>query len=185
MANTTYTPGEAAESLGITAQSVRRYCGRFFAHLSPGASPAKGVARVLTISDLYKLRQVNEWTAQGKTYEEIDGLLDTLIVPDDAALAPTEPNIQETLPAMIPEGLAILQRVDQSLQAVATQTTQLSALTTITDRHTQEITRLTDELKNIKANRDRRTVFAVTALPWLVVAIIGLVLAVLLLVFMR
>lgn len=183
MANNTYTPGEASESLGITAQSVRRYCGRFFAHLSPGASPPKGVARVLTASDLYKLRQVNEWTKQGKTYEEIDILLDTLVTPDDTALAQTTPPSQA--PAQITEGLAILQRVDESLQALAGQNTQLSTLTTVTDRHTQEITRLTDELKNIKANRDQRTVFAVTALPWLVVAIIGLVLAVLLLVFMR
>lgn len=42
MPDRSYPPGEVANMLGIIAQSVRRYCNRFFTHLDPGASPHKG-----------------------------------------------------------------------------------------------------------------------------------------------
>jgi DNA-binding transcriptional MerR regulator len=154
MPNRGYPPGEVANRMGITAQSVRRYCNRFFSKLSAGASPAKGQPRLLTDKDVYKLRQINEWTSQGKTYEEIDELLDTLIVPDDLPAALPPASIEHPAPVQVADGLAILQSLQGTLQAIAGQNEQIAKLTGLTERHTEELTQLTDEIKSQRLRID-------------------------------
>jgi DNA-binding transcriptional MerR regulator len=180
-----YTPKQVADLLGVTAMSVRRYADRFgVSFLTAGASPPKGQPRTFTDADVYKLRLIHQWTSEGKSYDECEELLRTLPPLDDAPLVQV-PAGADAQPVEIPEGLAILQRVGDALGMVAAQDERIGSLTTITDRHTQEIARVTAELTALKERRDRRTAFAVAALPWLVLAVLGLVVVVLLLVFMR
>lgn len=65
-----YTPTTAARVIGIAPNTVRAWCSRYSAHLSPSANPTSGEARVLTPSDV-------------ATLQAIKRLLDADVLPDE------------------------------------------------------------------------------------------------------
>lgn len=141
MPTKTHTPGQAAQALGVTAQSIRRYCSRFFAHLDPEAAPAKGRPRLLSDADLYKLRQINEWTRAGKTYEEIDALLDGLTVPEATI-------IHQEAPTTGLEALAA------ALLAQSGRDDKINALAARVERQGEELAHLITEVESKRARID-------------------------------
>jgi hypothetical protein len=90
----------------------------------------------------------------GKTYEEIDELLDTLIVPDDMPAALPAIPIEHPAPVQVADGLAILQSLQGTLQTIAGQNEQIAKLTALTERHTEELTQLTDHVRSQRLRFD-------------------------------
>jgi DNA-binding transcriptional MerR regulator len=171
-----YTPKKAADTIGITSQSIRRYCDRFSRFLSPGACPGPDRARLLTAEDVYILQQVYRLTTTGLTYDEIEEELANLPMPEIVEIEPTG----ETLPA-VPEGLAVLQQMTDTLQGVqealhtlarsqADTSALHSRLDALTDSQAQQTSqqaeqqaRIAQELKQIRRNQEQLS--RVTARP--------------------
>lgn len=79
----TYTPKKAGEEIGASPDTIRRYCQLYRRHLSEGATPSPGKARVLTAVDVHLLRLAKQATEAGSTVEEVDQLLETVALPED------------------------------------------------------------------------------------------------------
>lgn len=112
----TFTPKKAAEEIGCSADTVRRYTSLFSRHLSEGARPGKGATRVLTSTDVYLLRIAKHQTEAGATVEEIDKMLETVAIP--AEVVEPEEGERSNLPAVVgdlPEGVALLRQMASTL----------------------------------------------------------------------
>jgi DNA-binding transcriptional MerR regulator len=117
----TFTPKKAGEEIGASADTIRRYCQLYRRHLSEGATPSPGKARVLTAIDVYLLKLAKQATEAGSTVEEVDTLLASVALPED--LVAGEEAVAgegETLPATIGEtvsdsALALLRQLATTL----------------------------------------------------------------------
>jgi DNA-binding transcriptional MerR regulator len=121
---------EAAETVGVTIHSLRRWCEWHGAYLSPGANPAAGQARRLTGVDIEVLRHVkalrsaglqtiaiNEQLA-GLTFAEIDtedhGTSDS----GEIAPAAAQAGLQQTQGSIVaPEYFMAIERRFEALEA--------------------------------------------------------------------
>lgn len=113
----TFTPKKAAEAIGCSADTVRRYCALYGRHLSEGARPEAGATRVLTATDVYLLRLAKSQTEAGSSIEEIDRLLDTVALPPEVEVEPEEGE-RSNLPALasdVPEAVALLRQMASTL----------------------------------------------------------------------
>lgn len=79
----TYTPKAAAQEIGASADTIRRYCQLYRRHLSEGATPAPGRPRVLNAVDVYLLKLAKQATEAGAAADEVDRLLSTVALPED------------------------------------------------------------------------------------------------------
>lgn len=116
----TYTPKKAGEALGVSADTIRRYCQLYRRHLSPGATPEAGRARVLNDVDLFVLRTAKQLTEAGSSIEEIDDILATVAIPE-GIVAEDDDQVIETLPATVEGGvsesaLALLRQMSATLE---------------------------------------------------------------------
>lgn len=114
----TYTPKKAGETLGVSADTIRRYCQLYRRHLSPGATPESGRSRVLTDVDLYVLRVARQATEAGSSIEEVDDLLASVAIPEDVV---GDDQVVETLPAPVESGvsesaIALLRQMSATLE---------------------------------------------------------------------
>lgn len=140
----TMTPKEAADIIGVTAQSVRRYTQRFSRFLSPGASPEPGHPRTLTPEDVYILQFVADQTRDGQDYDTVEEMLETLPLPETVELP-----AQETVP-QVPEGLAVLSRLGDTLDRVEGSLTALSGQVTETNTLHHRLDQLQAENREIQ-----------------------------------
>lgn len=109
----TYTPKKAGDVIGCSADTIRRYCSLYGHHLSDGATPRPGQARILTEEDLHLLGIAKRETEFGRTIEEIDELLATVALPESLAIIDDEA-IVETSPE-VPEAVALLRQMATTL----------------------------------------------------------------------
>ena len=117
----TFTPKKAAEEIGCSADTIRRYCTLYRRHLSEGATPTSGKSRLLTAVDIYLLRLAKQATEGGSTVEEVDQLLATVALPEDLVAGEEETSEGETLPAVMTDhvsesALALLRQMAATLE---------------------------------------------------------------------
>jgi len=75
-------PKELADRLGVTSNTVRRWCDDFHPFLTPTASPPKGKARVLSDLDVRILHYIGQARDLGHTIESITARLDSMQAAD-------------------------------------------------------------------------------------------------------
>ena len=117
----TYTPKKAGEEIGASADTIRRYCQLYRRHLSPGAAPEAGRARVLTAVDVYLLKVAKKATEAGSTVEEVDDILATIAIPEEIVTDDEDNQVVETLPATVESAvsesaLALLRQMSATLE---------------------------------------------------------------------
>lgn len=127
---TFHAPGQVAKQLGVSTQTVRRYCTQLWKHLSEGASPQKGQARTLTDKDVLVLKQAHTWLDSGHTYEEVKQMLDGIDV--ETAVTP----IEDVTPDIT---------IETALLVVADSLDKLTESQQTLGLHGQHIERLTQE----------------------------------------
>lgn len=119
----TYTPKKAGEVLGVSADTIRRYCQLYRRHLSPGATPEAGRARLLNDVDLHILGVAKRATEAGESIESIDDMLATIAIPEDVV---GDDDQVETLPAPV-EGVGVSESAVALLRQMTTTLDRLEA----------------------------------------------------------
>lgn len=79
MPNQFATVSQAAQQLGVSPSTVRRLCGEYAAHLSPGASPSAGSYRRLSQVDLQTLSEVIRMRNEGLLADTIKEQLSSMV----------------------------------------------------------------------------------------------------------
>jgi DNA-binding transcriptional MerR regulator len=163
----TYSPKQAADLIGCTAQTIRRYTTHFQRHLSEGASPAPGARRELTDLDLYVLRRVFVLARDGETLENIDAILETLTLPEDVQPLALDPS---PTPQAIPEALALLTSIGSTLDTLTAlqsqQQAHSAAQSSLTVELTQDLQSQAHRLSQLEDAQARRRPDALTVLLW-------------------
>ena len=139
-------PSRAAEQIGVSVQTLRRWSGVFAAALSPEASPPKGQRRSYTPSDMLLFRHAQELLASGRSVEETANILQTVELDTEAAAAPSA----ETLPATVDQ-FAGFERMLDHLSQLADQKVMI-------ERQASEIDDLRRRLDALEG-RERRTLW--------------------------
>jgi DNA-binding transcriptional MerR regulator len=75
-------PKEIAVFLGVTSNTIRRWCDEFHIYMTPTANPPKGKVRVLNPHDVRILHYIGISRDMGQTVEEIAARLDTMKADD-------------------------------------------------------------------------------------------------------
>ena len=75
MTDETFTVAGSAELLGISGETLRRWCNQFGSHLSAGASPGKGIERKFTQYDLRLLAWAKKAIRDGQSWRYVDKAL--------------------------------------------------------------------------------------------------------------
>lgn len=94
----THKPNEAAQLIGVSVHSIRRWCNEHSAALSAAASPQPGAPRQLDDRDLEVLRMVRDLRAQGMTTLAINDRLaeTTFATVDSVELAPAAQKLPDS-----------------------------------------------------------------------------------------
>ena len=121
---------EAAETVGVTIHSLRRWCEWHKAHLSPGANPPTGQPRRLTGVDIEVLRHVKALRSEGLqtvaineqlaglTFAEIDTGDHSPVDSEEIAPTAAQEKLQQTPGAIVaPEYLMAIERRFEALEA--------------------------------------------------------------------
>lgn len=136
----TYTPKKAGEVLGVSADTIRRYCQLYRRHLSDGATPSPGKARVLTAVDVYLLKLAKQATEAGSTAEEVDTLLASVALPEDLVAGEEgEGETHDGETQLAPAGEAVSESALALLRQLATTLDRLEARDRRFDQLAQEI----------------------------------------------
>ena len=136
----TFTPKKAGEAIGASADTIRRYCQLYRRHLSDGATPSPGKARVLTAVDVYLLKLAKQATEAGSTVEEVDTLLASVALPEDLVAGEEgEGETHEGDAQLAPAGEAVSESALALLRQLATTLDRLEARDRRFDQLAQEI----------------------------------------------
>lgn len=121
---------EAAEAIGVSIHSLRRWCEWHKAHLSPGANPPAGQARRLTGVDIEVLRHVKALRSEGLqtvaineqlaglTFAEIDTGDHSPVDSEEIEPTAAQEKLQQTPgPIMAPEYFMAIERRFEALEA--------------------------------------------------------------------
>lgn len=145
----TFTPKKAAEEIGCSSDTIRRYCALFARHLSEGATPQAGRPRLLTPEDVYLLGIAKQQIEIGATVEEVDTLLSTVAVPAEIAapalseaLAPASPEV--------PEALALLRQMTSALERIEAKEGRLAKLEEDGATKAKRIDQLEDQVEDLR-----------------------------------
>ncbi len=141
----TYKPGEVAERLDCSTDTVRRYSARFGHHLSLSANPGKGKARLYNADDIYILQTVKNLIEQGLKYDEIEEELKSLALPESVTLTNLEPDSPQ-----LPAPMALMQQMASTLEHLAQQSEQTNRLSRQVDQLTAENAELGSEMKELR-----------------------------------
>ena len=132
------TPKVVADQVGCSPDTIRRYSERFARHLSDGANPGKGGTRYFSPVDVFVLQTIKRETERGIGADDIDGLLDTLAVPEGLLDQGEE----------VEEALSVGGVASTELTALVRQvTTTLASLET----NSQRVDRVVDDVAGLKA----------------------------------
>ena len=145
----TYKPGEVAERLECSADTVRRYSARFAQHLSPSANPGKGKARLYNADDVYTLQTIKSLVEQGLKYDEIEEELKSLTLPE--SIVPVAPELDSP---QLPAPVALLQQMVSTLESLADQSEQTNRLSRQVDQLSVENANLRSELEGLSQQVD-------------------------------
>lgn len=129
----TLTPKEAAEAVGCSADTIRRYCTLYSRHLSEGAAPPKGRPRVLTLVDVELLKIAKRQTELGEPVEAVDTFLESVALDLPEETFEIEP-VDDQVGEEIPEGLALMRQMVNSLDRLANQEDRLQRIEEALDR---------------------------------------------------
>lgn len=129
----TLTPKESAEAVGCSADTIRRYCTLYSRHLSEGATPPKGRPRVLTLVDVELLKIAKRQTELGEPVEAVDTFLESVALDLPEETFEIEP-VDDQVGEEIPEGLALMRQMVNSLDRLANQEDRLQRIEEALDR---------------------------------------------------
>jgi DNA-binding transcriptional MerR regulator len=91
MPDQTISPHQAAQQIGVSVHTVRRWCKDHAPYLSPGASPDRGAMRRLTVRDVEVLQEVSRLrTVEGLTTVQINERLAGLVFNEQTAIEPAQ-----------------------------------------------------------------------------------------------
>lgn len=145
----TFTPKKAAEEIGCSSDTIRRYCALFARHLSEGATPQAGRSRLLTQEDVYLLGVAKKQIENGLTVEEVDILLSTVAVPasmvapaPSEALAPASPEV--------PEALALLRQMTSALDRMEVREGRIAKLEEDSSSKDKRIDQLEGQVEDLR-----------------------------------
>jgi DNA-binding transcriptional MerR regulator len=142
---TPLTPQQTAETLSVSAQTLRRWSVQFAEFLSADATPGRGRRRTYTVADLALLRRAGDLFRAGRSVEDTIALL--RLGPDQADTAALE---KITLPTVAGELQAARALVHQLADRVAAlEQAQADQAST----HQAAIDALRADLETLKARR--------------------------------
>lgn len=148
-------PKQAAELLGVSVPTVRRWANQFASSLSEGASPGRGRHRHYTEEDIEVLAKAKELLASGLTYDKVAQILSLESGPPrkSKSLVPT------AVPAEPPFSLAHMMDFEEAtataLQLISERDGQLAgALETIADQRA-EIEKLRKRIDDLERRVQR------------------------------
>lgn len=132
-------PKELADLVGVTTNTIRRWCDEFHKYLTPQASPPKGKPRVLTSHDARVLQYVAAARDAGQPIEMVIARLDAMQADDWQGLPDTPPEWDQrgdtiTVPAAASRAydvaqIAVLQRdLEYTRQALEAATGRAESL---------------------------------------------------------
>lgn len=149
----TFTPKKAAEEIGCSPDTIRRYCALYKRHLSEGATPAPGRPRSLTAVDIYILKIAKAQTEAGLTIEEIDDILSTVAIPEEV-VGEQEAGEVTRMPAPASDegvGYALLRQMATTLDKLEAKEARLAKVEADIEEKTALIARLQSDIDNLKA----------------------------------
>lgn len=101
------TPQQAADALGVSVQTLRRWSAAFGAVLSASAAPGPGRQRSYTVADVAMLAHARDLLAAGQGMAEVAAILPTIHV-EDAPPAPPVPMIAESAQERFVSALTVI-----------------------------------------------------------------------------
>lgn len=121
------SPHQAAQRIGISVHTVRRWCKDHAPYLSPGASPDMGATRRLTGRDIEVLQEVARLrSTEGLTTSQVNERLAGLVFSEETAIEPAQAAQGgpggAIVPVVVVEALA---RIEERLQRVEAQRQRL------------------------------------------------------------
>lgn len=131
---TLYKPGDVAEFIESSTDTVRRYSARFARFLSESAHPGKGKARLYNSEDVYLLQAVKRLTEQGLTYDDIERELENLSIPESFKMIESPPDL--------PPPLVVLQQIANALETLIQQNKRIDGLEKQVAHLQSEITKM-------------------------------------------
>lgn len=120
MPNQFATVSQAAQQLGVSPSTVRRLCGEYADHLSPGASPSAGSYRRLSQADLQTLSEVIRMRNEGLLADTIKEQLSSMVFAPaltESPQAAIEGPGGALVPVVVIDALESVQRRLEALEA--------------------------------------------------------------------
>lgn len=153
MTSKIYTPKAAAEAVGCSPDTIRRYCAEYGRHLSEGAKPGHGEARVMTAVDVYLLQLIKREVDRKTPSSDIHKLLESVAIPeslladDDPGEALTRATDSTSNVAVFdsPDVVALVRQITSSLAAVEGQDRRIGQVET----DVGELRRVVDTLRDL------------------------------------
>lgn len=119
-----YTPKAAADEVGCSPDTIRRYVAEYGPHLSEGASPDPGKPRVLTAVDVFLLKLVKRETDRKTPAEQIHSMLESVAIPEALVAQDEEGDALLPLPTSpaptfldSPEAVALVRQLTATLKS--------------------------------------------------------------------
>ncbi len=167
----TFTPKKAAEEIGCSSDTIRRYCALYKRHLSDSATPTPGRPRMLTAVDIYILKTAKAQTEAGLTIEEIDDILSTVAIPEEVVDEQKAGEVA-TMPAPASDegvGYALLRQMATALDKLEAKEARLAKVEADLEEKATLLARLQDDVANLKTRIDTQSAApALRPLPWAV-----------------
>lgn len=148
----TFTPKKAAEEIGCSSDTIRRYCTLYKRHLSDSATPAPGRPRMLTAVDVYLLKVAKQATEAGATVDEVDDMLATVAIPE-GVVDVQEADEVATLPAPtgdVPEGFALLRQMATTLEKLEAREARLAKVEADIEEKSTLLARLQADIEELR-----------------------------------
>lgn len=114
------SPHQAAQQIGVSVHTVRRWCKDHAQYLSPSASPDRGATRRLTSRDVEVLQEVSRLrSVEGLTTAQINERLAGLVFSEETAIEPAQerPGAQESAFMVLRDIVAPLQAHQEAQEA--------------------------------------------------------------------
>ena len=166
---TKLTVAQAAETLDVSPQTMRRYSWEFRNYLSADATPDPGGTRFYSPDDIQILGYARRQLLAGETYERTCEYLETVSLdPIPEATPNASPGVDlAPLQSAVSAVFVNLDRIDQTLQSALTQAT--------TDRHT--LIELSAQLETLKDDRIKPLAYILAFALGVVIALVAVGLA--------
>lgn len=185
----TLTPKKAAEEIGCSSDTIRRYCALYKRHLSDSATPSPGRPRMLTAVDIYILKIAKAQTEAGLTVEEVNDILSTVAIPEEV-VDEQEAGEVATMPAPANDegvGYALLRQMATTLDRLEAKEVRLAKVEADIEEKTALLARLQDDIASLKTRVETQSAApALRPSPWAtygpyitgIAVVIGVILAV-------